>query len=110
MSQVSNKTSIYLMSTFLLFSVLTPNLSPNRFLSVCSFINYLNQNSQNLLRDAVMYTIGYNGVQIKKKKFETRGPKFQSFNIVKCTVYSVNFVCTVYGWKMLAALNLLDKY
>ena len=58
------------------------------------------------VRAAVMYTKGYNGVQIcKKKKFETRCTKFLSFYIDMCTGYNVDFVCTYYGKKMLAALN-----
>ena len=36
--------------------------------------------------------------------FETRCTKFASFCIGMCTVFSVHFVCTHYGQKVLAAL------
>ena len=55
--------------------------------------------------------LGYNGVQIFKKNFffETRCTKFPSFNKGMCTGYSVHFVCTLYGGKMLAALAILPN-
>ena len=50
-----------------------------------------------------MYTIGYNGVQICKKKylFET---VYKITTVLHRNVYSVHFLCTHYGRKMLAAL------
>ena len=54
-------------------------------------------------RAAVMYTIGYNGVQIcKKNYFETLCLKLPSFYIGMCTVISVHIVCKHYGRKILS--------
>ena len=54
-----------------------------------------------------MYTVGYNGVQIRKKKyFLKRCTIFPLFYIGMCTVYIVHFFCTHYDLKMLAALSL----
>ena len=54
-----------------------------------------------------MYTVVYNGVQIFKKKllFEIKCTQFPWFNIGLCTVHHVHFVCTLYGRKMLSALQ-----
>ena len=59
-----------------------------------------------MTRTAFLYTIVYSGVQIFKKKyiFEIRCTQFISFNLGMCTVRLVNFVCTLFGRKMLAAL------
>ena len=52
-----------------------------------------------------MYTIVYNGVQnLNKNVFKTRCTKFPSLNIEIGTGYSVHFVCTLYGRKMMSGI------
>ena len=46
---------------------------------------------------------------LKNIFFETRCTKYPSFNIGMCSGYSVHFVCTLYGRKMLSALHKFDS-
>ena len=76
-------------------------ITPNRSIFIKKAIS---------LRAAVMYTIGYNGVQICKKNIFLKHGVQNSHRFtqecVQCKVYSVHFVCTHYGRKMLSALKI----
>ena len=57
-------------------------------------------------RAAVMYTIGYNCVQICNKNIIFWNTVYKTPIVLHRNVYNEQFVCTFYGRKMLVALAL----